>query len=122
MEASDSRGFRHPLESGDSMLCLNISTRGQLRQESAGISATVLQDRVFCRGEQEAGTAGLAPYTVVDAAGLSTNEVAGMNFLVVNHQFAFKQIQLFDACVLVGRIVGSGSEPDDHGYAIRLGI
>src|SRR5262245_47912319 len=57
---------------------------------------------------------------MVDTVGLSANEVAGLKLLVVDHQLAIQQMQLFEAGVAVRRIVGTWCEAYEHGYAIRF--
>src|SRR5207245_3171194 len=56
------------------------------------------------RGEENACAAGLAPDTLIGRAGLRPIVISGIEFLVVDHQLAVKQIQLFDYGVAVRRI------------------
>src|SRR4029453_2318445 len=93
------------------------------------LSAYPLDDRearsakdVSARGEEDARTAGLAPHTLIDGAGLPPVVVPGIELLVVDHQLAVQQIQLFDAGMTMGRILGSRRELHEHADAAFLGI
>src|SRR4029450_4079532 len=93
------------------------------------LSAYPLDDRearsakdVSARGEEDARTAGLAPHTLIDGPGLPPGGGPGIELLVVDHRVAVQQIQLFDAGMTMGRILGSRREPYEHADAAFLGI
>jgi hypothetical protein len=64
----------------------------------------------------------LTPDAVIDAAGLGPDEIAGLKLLVVDHQLAVKQMQLFNTCMAMGRVVRSWRKPHEHRNAARLPI
>ena len=64
------------------------------------------ENHVFDRRKQNARATGIAPDTMIDATSLCPHIVAGIELLLVDHELALKQIQLFDADMAVGRIVG----------------
>jgi hypothetical protein len=74
------------------------------------------------RGEENAGAAGLAPDTLIGGTGLRPVIVPGIELLVINHQLAVKEIQLFDSGVAVRRIRGSRREPYEQADAVFLCI
>jgi hypothetical protein len=59
---------------------------------------------------------------VIDAAGLGPDEIAGLKLLAVDHQLAVKQMQFFDTCMAMGRVLRSRREPHKHRHAARLRI
>jgi ribosomal protein L32E len=59
---------------------------------------------------------------VIDATGLGPDEIAGLKLLVVDQQLAVKQMQFFDACMAMWRVVRSWREPHKHRNAARLRI
>src|SRR4029453_6611159 len=105
------------------------SARTTLRPRRRGCPAAPPDDReprsakdVSGRGEEDARTAGLAPDTLIRGAGLPPVLVPRIELLVVDHQPAVQQIQLFDAGMTMGRILGSRREPYEHADAAFLGI
>src|SRR4029450_2977387 len=89
------------------------SARTALRPRRRGCLAAPPDDRearsvkdVSGRGEENARTAGLAPDTLIDGVGLPPVVVPRIELLVVDHQLAVQQIQLFDTGMTMRRIVG----------------
>ena len=74
------------------------------------------------RREQNARAASLAEDAVIDGIGLGPDVIAGIKFFIVDHQLAVKQMQLFDTCMAMGRVVRSWREPHKHRNAARLRI
>jgi hypothetical protein len=87
-----------------------------------GVSDGQLQYYVSCRREQDTCAARLTPDAVIDTPGLGPDEIAGLKLFVVDHQLAVKQMQLFDTCMAMGRVVRSWGEPHKHRNAARLRI
>jgi hypothetical protein len=59
---------------------------------------------------------------MVHAAGFGTDEIAGVKLLIVNHQLAVEQVQLFDTSMNMWRIIGSWLKPHEHRDETRLRI
>ena len=57
---------------------------------------------------------------MIDAAGLGTNVIPRIKLFVVDHQFAVKEMHLFNAGMTVRRIVGSRRETYQHADAVLL--
>src|SRR5262247_1748020 len=72
--------------------------------------------------DQNAGTASLAPDTLIGSPGLCTVVVAGAELLVLNPELPVKQVQLFDSRMAMGRIGDTGREPHEHADAILLRV
>jgi hypothetical protein len=53
------------------------------------------QKSVFSRGQEKAGAAGFAPDTMIEAIGFRSYVIPRIKLLIVDHQPAFEQIQLF---------------------------
>jgi len=77
---------------------------------------------VFGRRNENAGAAGFAPYTMIDAVGIAPDVIAGIKLLVIDHQLAIKQMQLFHSGMAVRRIIGSRREPHQHADTVFLRI
>src|SRR5215510_863253 len=72
--------------------------------------------------DQNAGTASLAPDTLIGSPELCTVVVAGAELLVLNPELPVKQVQLFDSRMAMGRIGDTGREPHEHADAILLRV
>ena len=92
--------------------CTNVAGRGNKKSKKY----------VFDRRQEYARAAGFAPYAMIDGVGLGPVVIAGIKLLVIDHQLAVKQMQLFYSGVAVTRIVGSRREPYQHANAIFLRI
>lgn len=77
---------------------------------------------VFRRGDQKAGTAGFTPHTMIDAAGLAVDEIAGIERSIIDLQDSVQEMQFFNAGMRVSGIIGSRIQPDQHAHAAILGI
>src|SRR5260370_41367915 len=92
--------------------CMSVARRGNKKSKKY----------VFDRRQEHARAAGFAPYTIIDGVGLGAVVIAGTKLLVIDHQLAVKQMQLFHSGVAVTRIVGSPREPYQHANAGCLPI
>jgi hypothetical protein len=72
--------------------------------------------------DQDTRTARLTPDTMIDGIEFYPAVVAGIQLLAVNDQLAVEQMQLFDASMAVGRIVGARREPHQLADAMSLRI
>jgi hypothetical protein len=68
---------------------------------------------VSARGEENARAAGFAPDTLISTARLRPAVLPGIECLVVDHQLAVQQIQLFESRVAMRWIFGSWREPHE---------
>src|SRR5437868_13603560 len=67
---------------------------------------------IFRRGQQKAGTAGFTPHTMIDAACLAVDEIAGIQRSFIDLQYSVKKMQFFDAGMRVSWIIGAWIQPD----------
>jgi len=77
---------------------------------------------VASRGHQKAGTAGFTAHTVIDAARLTVDEIAGIQRSVINFQDAVEKMQFFSARMPVRGIIGSRIKPDQHAHAVNFRV
>src|SRR6266853_3048016 len=87
-----------------------------------GIDNEKSKKYVFDRRKENARAASFAPHTIINGVGLGPVVIAGIKLLVVDHQLAVKQMQLFHSGVAVTRIVGSRLQPYQHANAVFLRI
>ncbi len=90
--------------------------------DAAGRGNRKSKQCVFGRRNENAGAAGFAPYTMIDAVGIAPDVIAGIKLLVIDHQLAIKQMQLFHSGMAVRRIIGSRREPHQHADTVFFRI
>src|SRR5918995_2967469 len=81
-----------------------------------------LENDIARRGDQDAGTPGFAPDTMIGRASFRPEIVPGIEFPVVDDQLTVEEVKLFPIAVAVGRIVRSRCEPNEERDEVRPGI
>src|ERR1051326_1285979 len=76
------------------------------------------KNAVFGGGEKNARATGFAPHPMIDAARFRPDVIARIKLLVIDHQFAVEQMQLFSSRVAVRRIVRPRRQAHQHADAV----
>src|SRR5581483_10461624 len=74
------------------------------------------------RGRQKAGTAGLTPHPMVNAARFIVDEIAGIQSPVVNLQYPVEKVQLLDARMRMSGVIRPRIQPNQHAHAVIVGV
>src|SRR5260370_31276744 len=94
------------------ILC--IFQRWRHTVKAAGRTNKKSEKYVFGRCKKNARAAGFTPYTMIGAVGVGPDVIAGIKLLVIDHQLAVKQIQVFRSGMAARRELRSPPAPSHH--------